>query len=337
MGRRCPICGRSEDKVLFIGGLCADCFAKKKMKSEYTFTLNYCPICGRIKIYGRWVEGKEENVKRYILEKIESSLSKILPRYGVSYYVEVEGEEARIILAKEKKAHTLNVPIKVNFKPETCDECRKKITGYHDAIIQFRGDKGKLTQSQRKILMERIEKLPVDLRKTIISIKEVREGIDAEIYGQATAKMIASKITSGMMADTRTSYKTVSVKNGVKRTRMTLSVRFYEYKANDIVLYKGKPAVILGEEKGRLKIMEIPTRRTYKVSLKDARASIREYRDQLTDAMIVAVAPEKVYIMRLDNYETEAIDPESILGVVKEGVSGKLLYYNERFYFVTYD
>jgi NMD protein affecting ribosome stability and mRNA decay len=138
--KRCPICNRSSEEVKFYGEFCVDCASrrlKSKIQSEIEMTV--CKDCGRVRVAGVFMEMNKES--------IEQLLKSILKRYSVKL-IHFGNGIARIRV-KEEGHEGPDVEMNVHFKQliTLCDSCAKKRSGYYEAVVQLRGDEGKVERT----------------------------------------------------------------------------------------------------------------------------------------------------------------------------------------------
>ncbi len=177
----CPVCGRSEKEVEFIGNFCKKCYLKRfeVVKFPRKLVLRVCPICGKI---NNKEEGSVRNVKKWLLKKMRTE-------------EEVEWSVLELRKAKKKWFAKLSIILRVkgvrveviknlviNIVKEKCDECRIKSSEYFDSIIQIRG-RNKI----KRRLEEEIEKCGGMIKQE----HEVKKGVDViAVNSKAVIKAI---------------------------------------------------------------------------------------------------------------------------------------------------
>jgi NMD protein affecting ribosome stability and mRNA decay len=138
--KHCPICNRSSAEVRFYGEFCEEHAAKKlkeKLVSEVPVIV--CRDCGRMKVAGKFVPENKENMQRllasvykpYLVSLINSGngIARIIVRDESHYGIEVE-----------HNAH-------LKFERILCDDDIRKRGGYYEAVVQFRGEIGKVSRA----------------------------------------------------------------------------------------------------------------------------------------------------------------------------------------------
>ena len=200
MVRYCPICGKTDEQAAFHGELCMDC-ARERVPQLPTVRVRVCPKCSA-------VIDKARKKKEMTFEDEASRMLKIKqlnPKYSEDYKtVEYDTPAGRI-----------NQDIVVLTEKEMCAECARKGSQYFEAIIQLRGDEGKM-----EIMTERLIKR-ISSRSFIPKIEELKEGID--IYCGSRNEAIAA-LNSQQLGFLRTE-KLAGEKDGKRLYRTTLLVR----------------------------------------------------------------------------------------------------------------
>jgi NMD protein affecting ribosome stability and mRNA decay len=138
--KRCPICNRSSEEVKFYGEFCVDCAGarlKSKLQSEIEMTV--CKDCGRVKVAGVFIEINKEN--------IELLLRSILKHYSVKL-VHFGNGIARVKVKEEgREGPDVEMNIRLKQLSVLCDSCAKKRSGYYEAVVQLRGEEGKVERT----------------------------------------------------------------------------------------------------------------------------------------------------------------------------------------------
>jgi NMD protein affecting ribosome stability and mRNA decay len=138
--KRCPICNRSSEEVSFYGEFCVDCAGKRlKSKMQNEIDMTVCKDCRRIKVAGIFMEIGDKSV--------EQLLGSALKHYSVRL-IHFSNGIARIRVKEEGHegpAVEMNVHIKQLIT--LCDSCAKKRAGYYEAVVQLRGDEGKVKRT----------------------------------------------------------------------------------------------------------------------------------------------------------------------------------------------
>jgi len=158
----CVECGK--DTPIFKDGVCVDCYL-----GSHQFTsgpeicdLETCPHCGSYKYKSNWVQ---EILPDFLIKwiknnfKISKELEKIdinpvckETKQGIFCKVYISGKIKDVEISED---HDLLVRQKNNV----CDVCSKRFGGYHEAIIQVRPEKNKMTSSELNNFQKEVEDL----------------------------------------------------------------------------------------------------------------------------------------------------------------------------------
>jgi NMD protein affecting ribosome stability and mRNA decay len=196
VARFCPICGKPETIGKFAGEICSDC-AICRLPPLKSLHISVCQKCGH-------VLGKKNRRKSASLESEISRLLKISdahPQYSEDFKsVEYDTPYGRASQA-----------LSVILNKRICTECGRAASQYFEAIIQLRGDGGKVERMAEKLL----------LRVAASKVEMLKEGID--IYCQSRSEAI-SALNSYRLGFLRTE-KLAGERNGKRLYRTTLCVR----------------------------------------------------------------------------------------------------------------
>ncbi len=134
--KHCPICDRTSDRFAFFGEICEVCAGKKlKEKLPSEASVPVCRDCGRIRVAGVFVEPGGASVQR------------LIAGYAKPYKVRLiaaSHETARVSVTDESTGLSVEHDIKLRFERTLCDDDSRRRAGYYEAVVQFRGDEGKV-------------------------------------------------------------------------------------------------------------------------------------------------------------------------------------------------
>lgn len=336
--KKCPLCGREQnDSMPFAGSVCIDCFLKNKFKEKIAVKIIRCPICGRLYIRGRWIEFDESTLYNYIAQEIEKQLNRILRDYGLEVFVNVFAEEVEAIISEERAAYKWKVPAEISYEQRVCMECSRRLSGYHEAIIQFRGEGGSLTDKEKNRVKRELEKLPTPLQESIVEVKELKEGLDVKVYDQPSARAIVSFFAQRNPSTVKESHKLITIRGGVKKTRLSISVRVHRPIENELMSYNNKPALVRYSGEGKVEVTVIPERRKIFIRYEEVQSKLRPYRDPVSKVLITTISPKEVYFMDIKGtFELDSIPMEYVVGIPEEGKEAYIISYNNRRYLVCY-
>lgn len=204
--KHCPICGRSSDDVRFFGEFCESCSAKAMLKSvKPEMEITECRRCGRIRIGNGFVE------------KDRKSLGELLRKNFAGYVVKLlsfNGSSARIALA-ERVGPLAEIDVKISSEFTTCPTCGRKLAGYYEGVIQFRGRPEKIEK-----IFERLASHLERNGSFIARVEDSNGGKDVFVG----SKTMAASFLKRMHIKYKASYTLYGTKNGKKLYRHTFSV-----------------------------------------------------------------------------------------------------------------
>ncbi len=229
----CPKCGTTEGK--FINGFCEKCYLQDHeiISMPKELELQKCPVCGKVKVFGRWEKPKPENIKKFIEAK--AKVNEIL-------------EEKKEVFLSMREDGNFNVRVKVTgkigserivvedsavlkFAKENCNSCNRIAGGYYEATIQVRWKKPENAKKRSRVLREINSALSMqkstDSLAQIIKIEEKKNGFDARIGSNNAARLAVSRLKKKFGEKAVSSSTLVGLtRDGRKRMRFTYCFRF---------------------------------------------------------------------------------------------------------------
>jgi nonsense-mediated mRNA decay protein 3 len=340
----CIRCGRNVDRLVD-GRLCPDCYLEVyglgKMPSRLTVTV--CPRCGSFRYQGRWYPPPGSGSLEDVIALVAQASFK--PAEHVEYYrverVEVDYETGRALVTVAgrlkgfDREYTVTYNVSVTVNKQLCPACFQKAAGTPTAILQIRGYNGRLSDEDREAVEEIIESME-GVSDAIISVEELREGVDYKLLDQNTARHIAAKIRSRMAALIKESYKVVGRRSdGKRRSRLTLSVRLPFFREGSLVDYRGRLAVVEKISNGFVHLRLLGSKKTHRLTVEEAwrllqKPTIEEHR-----VIVAAVEPGWIHIQYLDgSYRYEELPRSSVRveGSLSPGSEVKLVHYQGYYY-----
>ncbi len=219
LSKQCPKCGKSEEQSKFIGAFCPACFAiQYKLYSFEDAEIDRCQKCGNIREGKKWVKSITQMVQKAaeakvklnypakVKARIENSDKGYLATTTIS--LNVEGN----IIEKVEK-------INVRINKTQCPECSRLQGGYHEAVIQIRGD-------NHVRVAEKISKFIEKSTTHIVKIIEQKNGIDFQVGNKQVALAAANSAAKHLSITN----KLVGEKDGKRLQRMTILIRLDEGK-----------------------------------------------------------------------------------------------------------
>ena len=206
----CPLCNKSSDEIRFIGNFCESCIVKKLEKNiPESAKILQCRFCRKI---------KEGNTFSHMSNKVLASTLKINLRtkYNVKVTAHTANEIDVVFIVEvdgERVSFRRKLPYKVEY--ETCRRCYRISAGYYEAIMQLRGDKGRIDR-----LIEKVTKY-VERRGGFISkVDDVQGGKD--VY--ASDKLMINDFFHDYELKPERSYRLYGMKKGRKLYRNTYAL-----------------------------------------------------------------------------------------------------------------
>ncbi|KSW12407.1 hypothetical protein CF15_06675 [Pyrodictium occultum] len=343
----CIRCGREVDRLVD-GRLCPSCYLELHGlgKPPERLSIVVCPRCGSYRYQGRWLPPPGGGLEEVAALLFQASFR---PSEHTEYYrveeASIDYETGRAVVraagrlrgVDEEVSVVYTVPIVV--RKQLCPVCFQKAAGSPAAIVQVRGPGGRLSEEEREAVEDVMSELDDYIADAILSVDELREGIDLKLLDQNAARALAAKLRSKLAARVKESHKVVGRRNDGRRvSRLTLSVRLPFFKPGNIVEYQGELARVEEIDKGYVLIRRLGGRRLHRLTVEDAWRLLSEPRlDDHRRVMVVALEPGWVHLQYLDGgYEYLEI-PRSGLrveGELREGVEAELLIHKNHYYLI---
>lgn len=208
--KQCPKCGSLSSSKVFIGSFCIDChpFEVKLARCR----LNECKKCGRMQMGKVWYKKKkgilEEICAKNLSNKRFESI-KVFPDFR-NGMVKVQ---ALYRIEDSYVEKVLEAPLEVS--KIHCNECTLVSGGYHEAIIQLRGN-----QENINIKAEELRRI---LRHEIIRERYLKEGTDLCILYRRSAESALRSL--GFFGKSVKTGKLMGEKEGKRLYRISYCVR----------------------------------------------------------------------------------------------------------------
>ena len=340
--RFCAICGKETDEL--IDNLCFECYRRLHPLVEVPkeVEVRVCRGCFSYYLGGRWIGPKSEdpleafreavnaNVRRSIRFKgkvlsLEVSAGPLsaLPRKGAKLPVRLKirgSANARMPSYEEERVVTISVRYLL------CPSCMVVAGGKERAVLQLRAEDRELTSREMKRLKEIVEKVLHELYQTdkgaVVLDWEEREGrLDVYLASPHAARRLASYIQRKLAARRLETTKVVGFKRGKPVVRLTVRLLLPPFRVGDIVEFKGNPLLVESIGSRGVKGLLLTTYSRIKVPFtKLSRgAKLLLKREDLGNAMVVAVNPPYVTLLREPGYQQLELRMEKIPLWVKEG------------------
>ena len=305
----CIRCGRNVE-TLVDGRLCPDCFLELYGLGEPPprLQLTVCPRCGSFRYEGRWLPppgGGLEEVAALLFQ------ARFKPAEPVEYYrvesVELDTDEGYALVEVAGRLRGVEgeararyrVPLQLSWR--VCPLCLRKASGAPEAIVQIRGPNGRLDPVDREAVEEILSSLDEGVAEAVISVDEVREGIDVKMADKHAARALAARLRSTLAARVRESHKLITQRrDGRKVTRLTLSVRLPFFTEGSLVEYEGKPARVEEIRGGYVYVRPLGSTRSRRLRVEEAWKRLGELEPERDEeALVAAVEPGWLHLQQL--------------------------------------
>ncbi|HID04244.1 MAG TPA: hypothetical protein EYP20_00400, partial [Aigarchaeota archaeon] len=263
----CVRCGREVDKLVD-GRLCPKCYLELYGfgRPPAKLQLVVCTRCGSYRYQGRWFpapgDGGLEDVAALVFQ------ASFKPTEYTEYYrvedveIDYDAEQALVRVAGRLQGmeheDTIVYSMPVVVQKQICPVCFQRAAGVPTAIVQIRGYDGRLSEDDRIAVEEIIDELGESIEDVIISVDELREGIDLKMLDQNAARNLAARLRSRLAARVKESHKVVGRRNDGRRvSRLTLSVRLPFFKPGTLVEYQGSLARVEEIDRGYVLVRQL--------------------------------------------------------------------------------
>jgi len=177
----CPKCSASSEGKAFVGPFCVDCAPiNVKVPPRETKVIR-CTRCDRMRLGGKWMPFSWKDISEAVVAKCRGEFE------GAEYI-----HREKIVLFRVAGGVEVARHYGVKIEKIVCPECSKKGGGYFEAIIQLRGQPGRVAGMERKLkgILE---------KKTFIAKSEGKHG-GVDIYVGSTKEVLAVLHTLGKKA-----------------------------------------------------------------------------------------------------------------------------------------
>jgi len=319
----CVECGK-EGKI-YKDGICIDCYLKTHSfaKGPDIIDLPICTHCGSYKYKNTWTSDLfSEVIRRVIKNKFE--ISRELKKIDINTECTEakEGMECKVYITGfiDDVEITEEHDLMIRLRRTVCDVCSKKFGGYHEAIIQIRTDKRKLTKKELENIQIDVENLVETLRAKgnrglfITDIGEEHSGLDFYLSDKGSALAVAKKIQGQYGGSIKQSSKNMGMKDSRQIYRMTYLLRLPAYRKGDFISYENSFFCISSINGNKVHVFELPNwgKRTFD-SKELQKASILGGKELIKEMIFVSQSQDEVQIMNPETYEINFVrKPKSV-------------------------
>jgi nonsense-mediated mRNA decay protein 3 len=209
----CPICNTASDKSEFVGEICISCFRKKGLHNlPGKLEIARCKRCGRVKSPLGWRWDKEATLNAIAERGLKTK------NYKVSLKsLDYKAGKATAVFTTEVDGKSVDIEkeIELEVKNAICDACYKKAAGYYEAVVQIRGNLGKV-----ETVIGRLTRYLEKRNAFVAKIDEYSYGSDVF----TSDKKMTQSFLDGYRLHARKSFQLYGVKNGKKVYRHIYSV-----------------------------------------------------------------------------------------------------------------
>lgn len=212
----CPRCGTSSLAVGFIGSFCKDCYLDRQPLYELPeLLIDRCVKCSKLRLRGFWTH--ERNLAAYLKEKIKTRhlIRAVTAKVHADPDSRLGAADLDLVVEAEGQKVALKDRWQLRFNKTQCPDCALQAGGYHEAIVQFRGDPERVERALQKYLRH------IDEVTFVAKVIPHKEGPDVLVGKKRPALELLSKLGY----DFAVSNKLVGEKQNKRVYRTTACVR----------------------------------------------------------------------------------------------------------------
>lgn len=313
----CVECGK--DGSIFKDGVCISCYLKTHTftKGPKVIDLPVCTHCGSFKYKNTWSSDLfGDFIRRLIkntfqisreLKKIDINTECKETKGGMSCKVYISGflNDEEIIEEHE---------ILVRQKGTVCNICSKRFGGYHEAIVQIRSDKRKLTNKELRDIRTVVENIIGELQAKgnrglfITDIGQENGRLDFYISEKGPSLIIAKKIQEQYGGTIKQSSKNIGMKDGRQIYRMTYLIRLPSYKKGDFLKHNNSFFSIVSIHGNKVKMMNLSNWEETTVDIKTIqKANTIGGEELIKEIILVSQTEDELQIMDQKKYEIQTV------------------------------
>jgi nonsense-mediated mRNA decay protein 3 len=307
----CVECGKKE---VYKDGSCIECYLKKHKFTEgpEIIDLPVCSHCQAYKYKNTWTSELLNDVLRRIikkhfkikpeLKKIDINLDCLEVPHGYECKVYISGFIGETELTEE---HDLTV----RLKKTVCETCSKQFGGYHEAIIQIRTEKRKLTKNElfdiRKTVETQVENLRGKGNRTLFisDMGEEHGGLNFFLSDKNAAFVISKILLDKFGGILKQSSSNIGMKDGRQQYRNTYLVRIPSFRKNDFIDFMNKYYLVKGVHSNNVKLKNLSNWEETTLDFKNLEnAKILGGKELLKEMIIVSQTKNDIQVMNEKTY-----------------------------------
>ncbi|MFH1107151.1 MAG: NMD3-related protein [Candidatus Micrarchaeota archaeon] len=218
MRKVCAKCGREEEHAEFIGAFCLSCAPEAASSTlPRRVSVDRCPRCGRLRRGIDYFEATPEELADIASTRLKGSAEVVgcrLSMHGDASR-KIAPAELECTLAAEGKEFVKRYSFEFAFDGKLCETCRRVAAGYHEGILQLRGDPEKVERAA--------ERLRGELGPDMVT-KEKSEGKGVDLFIAERDAMM--KLVMQLHRPYTATRKLKGVKKGKHQFITTVCVRY---------------------------------------------------------------------------------------------------------------
>lgn len=313
----CVECGK--ETPIFRNGVCLSCYLKTNSftKGPEIIDLPVCAHCTSYKYKSTWTSELFGDIIRRViknaftiskeLKKIDINLTSKEEKDGMMCKVFITGYLDDVELTEE---HDLLV----RLRRTVCDVCSKRFGGYHEAIIQIRGDKRNLSKKEMDNVMLSVGDIVETMQAKgnrglfITDFGEEHGGLDFFISDKGSALIITKKLQEQYSGIIKQSSKNMGMKDSRQIHRMTYLLRLPSFGKGDFIFYKDSYYYISSISGNKIHIIGLSNWNEQTLDAKEIqKAKILGGEEIITEMILVSQTKEEVQVMNQNTYEIKII------------------------------
>jgi len=313
----CVDCGK--EKQIFREGSCKECYLKQHSFSQAPVYIDIpiCAHCGSLKYKSNWTtDSFQEILQRYARQQLHLSdeLSEVTISFVYDTILDVFPLEiiinATLDGAPIQEKHTVTVRMRKNV----CEVCSKMFGGYHEAIIQIRPYKKKLSKNTLEKLQDFIESHIYTIQQQgnrtlfISDMGEEHGGLDYFLSDKQSAYTIVKKTQEMFGGEITTSSKNVGMKDGKQLYKMTYLLRLYPFQSGDLISLKGTFFFVQRFSQTKIRLIHLQTWEEITKDIKELDHAIVHGGEELITWMILISQTEtEVQVMHKETFTIQVL------------------------------
>jgi nonsense-mediated mRNA decay protein 3 len=319
----CVECGR--ETVIFKEGTCKECYLKTHSfsKGPEIVDMPVCTHCDSYKYKNTWTSDLFDEVIKRVIKNV-FHINKELTKVNITTECldDKDGKNCKVIIAgyiddfEIKEEHKLFV----RLKRTVCDVCSRRFGGYHEAVIQIRTDKRKLTSKELNNIQLTVDQLVESIRAKgnrglfITDVGEEHGGLDFYLSDKGVALTITKHLQEQYGGQIKKSSKNAGMKDSRQIYKMTYLIRLPAYRKNDFILHNNTFYRITSVYRNKVHVISLKDWKEETLGDKDLqKANILGGEELVKEMILVSQTKDEIQIMNPDTYDTKHVrKPEPI-------------------------